>query len=113
MKAWISAGEALGRDQDVAVRLDGAGLTEGQEEAVRTILLTRDRIVGVQNRAGTGKTTMLRHVSALAEERPVIGLAPSTAAADVLGRETGIHARTLQWFLTRCQSVGLKGDRGS
>ena len=21
-----------------------------------------------------------------------------------------IHARTLQWFLTRCQSVGLKGE---
>ena len=110
MKAGIDAGEALARERDVAAGLDGAGLTEGQEEAVRTILLARDRIVGVQGRAGTGKTTMVRQVAGLAGNRPVIGLAPSAAAAAVLGRETGIHARTLQWFLARCQAAGLKGE---
>ena len=110
MKAGIGTGSALAREQDVAARLDGAGLTGEQEKAVRTILLARDRIVGVQGRAGTGKTTMLRQVLALAGNRPVIGLAPSTAAADVLGRETGIHARTLQWFLARCRTAGLKGE---
>ena len=110
MKAGIGTGEALAREKDVAAGLDGAGLTEEQEEAVRTILLARDRIVGVQGRAGTGKTTMLRQVRALAGNRPVIGLAPSTEAADVLGRETGIHARTLQWFLARCRAAGLKGE---
>ena len=110
MKAGIGAGEALAREKDVAAGLDGAGLTEEQEEAVRTILLARDRIVGVQGRAGTGKTTMLRQVRELAGNRPVIGLAPSTEAADVLGRETGIHARTLQWFLARCRAAGLKGE---
>ena len=110
MKAGIGTGPALAREQDVAAGLDGAGLTEEQEEAVRTILLARDRIVGVQGRAGTGKTTMLRQVRALAGNRPVIGLGPSTEAADVLGRETGIHARTLQWFLARCRAAGLKGE---
>ena len=110
MKAGIGAGEALARDEDVAAGLDGAGLTEGQEEAVRTILLARDRIVGVQGRAGTGKTTMLSQVRELAGDRPVIGLAPSTEAAHVLGRETGIHTRTLQWFLARCRAAGLKGE---
>ena len=110
MKAGIGAGEALAREQDVAAGLDGAGLTEEQEEASRTILLARDRIVGVQGRAGTGKTTMLRQVRALAGNRPVIGLGPSTEAADVLGRETGIHARTLQWFLARCRAAGSKGE---
>ena len=110
MKAGIGTGEALAREKDVAAGLDGAGLTEEQEEAVRTILLARDRIVGVQGRAGTGKTTMLRQVRALAGNRPVIGLGPSTEAADVLGRETGIHARTLQWFLARCRAAGLKGE---
>ncbi len=110
MKAGIGAGAALAPEKDVAARLDGAGLTEGQEEAVRTILLARDRVVGVQGRAGTGKTTMLRQVRALAGEKPVFGLAPSTAAAAVLGRETGIHARTLQWFLARRRGAGASGQ---
>ena len=109
MKAGIG-GAALAREKDVAARLGGAGLTEEQEEAVRTILLARDRIVGVQGRAGTGKTTMLGHVRALAGEKPVIGLAPSAAAAGVLGRETGIHARTLQWFLARRRAAGGNGQ---
>ena len=110
MKAGIGAGAALARERDVAARLDGAGLTEGQEEAVRTILLAHDRVVGVQGRAGTGKTTMLRQVRALAGEKPVFGLAPSAAAAAVLGRETGIHARTLQWFLARRRAAGGNGQ---
>ncbi len=110
MKAGIGAGAALARERDVAARLDGAGLTEGQEEAVRTILLAHDRIVGVQGRAGTGKTTMLRQVRALAGEKPVFGLAPSAAAAAALGRETGIHARTLQWLLARRRAAGGNGQ---
>ena len=36
----------------------------------------------------------------LAEDR-IMGLAPSSAAARVLSRETGIKTRTLQWFLLR------------
>ena len=59
-------GEALAGAGEVAAHLVGAGLTAGQEEAVRTVLLSRDRIVGVQGWAGTGKTTMLRHVWELA-----------------------------------------------
>ncbi len=105
MKAGLGHAGTLARDDDVAARLAGSGLTEGQCDAVRTILLSQGRIVGVQGRAGTGKTTMLREVRELAGERKIIGLAPSAAASRVLEREAGIHARTLQWFLTRCQDA--------
>ena len=110
MKAGLGAGEALAGADEVAAHLAGAGLTAGQEEAVRTVLLSRDRIVGVQGWAGTGKTTMLRHVWELAGDRPVLGLAPEARAARVLERESGMNVRTLQWFLTRCGSA-LGDDR--
>ena len=82
-----------------------AGLTEGQREAARLILESRDRVVGVQGYAGTGKTTMLRRAASLMGERRVLGLAPSASAARTLSRETGLACRTLQWFLTRCGEV--------
>ena len=81
------------------------GLTEGQREAVRLILESRDRVVGVQGYAGTGKTTMLRRAVSCMGERRVLGLAPSASAARTLSRETGLACRTLQWFLTRCEEV--------
>ena len=90
----------------VAARLDGTALTDGQRDAVRTILLSNDRTVGVQGFAGTGKTRMLKEIVRLAGDRPVIGLAPSSAAARVLALEAGIGTATLQWMLARYGNLG-------
>ena len=96
---------ALAPDGTVAARLAAAGLTDGQAGAVRHILKNGDGVVGVQGRAGTGKTTMLKEVAGLTE-RPLMGLAPSAAAARVLEKEAGIPTRTLQWFLVRYGDLG-------
>ncbi|MDE0097115.1 MAG: AAA family ATPase [Gammaproteobacteria bacterium] len=63
----------------------------------------RDRVVGVQGYAGTGKTTMLNRARALAEKNGyrMEGLAPSASAAGTLNSEAGIGAETLQMFLAR------------
>ena len=121
-EAWTTA-RAVGAEREVRERTLGSagavgplargpvpeeaveGLTEGQREAVRLILESRDRVVGVQGYAGTGKTTMLRRAVSCMAERRVLGLAPSASAARTLSRETGLACRTLQWFLTRCQEV--------
>ena len=108
--AWMREGAGAGRPaaDEAAVERDLAAgpLTQGQREAVRTILLTRDRVVGVQGDAGTGKTVMLREAARLAGGRKLVGLAPSAAAVRVLEREAGIPARTLQWFLARHRDIG-------
>ena len=109
MRNGIGAAKALAEVARVSHRLEQTTLTEGQREAVRTMLLSRDRIVAVQGAAGAGKTTMLREALGLLGERKAILLAPSAAAARVLAEDTGARARTLQWFLTRYGDVGNAG----
>ena len=109
MRDGFGAAEALTEEARVSHRLGQTTLTEGQREAVRTMLLSRDRIVAVQGAAGTGKTTMLREVLGLIGERKAILLAPSAAAARVLADETGARVRTVQWFLTRYGDLGNAG----
>ena len=82
-------------------------LTVGQREAVKLILSSRDRVVGVQGYAGTGKTTMLGRARDLAEKSGyrMMGVAPSASAARTLGEEAGIGSETLQRFLARNAGV--------
>ena len=82
-------------------------LIAGQKAAVKLILSDRDRVIGVQGYAGTGKTTMLKRARALLEKRgyEVRGLAPSASAAQTLGAESGIESETLQMFLARNAGV--------
>ena len=106
LREGAGAGGPLTDAGAVETRLAASALTDGQKQAVRTVLLHDDLVVGVQGYAGTGKTTMLKEAGALAGERRVFGLAPSAVAARVLGREAGIPVRTLQWFLARYRDAG-------
>ena len=87
--------------------LHNGRLTEGQRDAVTTILSSKDRVVGVQGYAGTGKTAMLDRARSLAERRGyrMIGLAPSASATATLEAEAGIRSETLQRFLARNAGV--------
>ncbi|MDX9737684.1 MAG: MobF family relaxase [Azonexus sp.] len=80
------------------------GLNAGQQDAAKLILGSTDRYVGVQGYAGTGKTTMLSVVKAVAEDQgyQVIGLAQSASAAETLQSETGIKSQTIAgWLLAQ------------
>ena len=101
MRAGRGKGTALAGADAVEARLEPSRLTRDQREAVRTVLLSNDLVIGVQGHAGSGKTTMLSEVKELLGERKMEGLAPSAVAARVLAREAGIPTRTLQYFLTR------------
>ena len=111
MRAGAGRGAALMRGWMVQGRLSGGPLTAGQKDAVKLILSARDRVVGVQGYAGTGKTAMLNRARALAEKKDwcMIGLAPSASAAQTLASEAGIETETLQRFLAR--NAGVAGGR--
>ncbi len=107
MQAGQGRGKAVMRGWQVQGHLSRGPLTAGQKDAVKTILSAKDRTVGVQGYAGTGKTTMLRRARALAEKKGwrMTGLAPSASAAETLATEAGIRTETLQRFLARNAGV--------
>ena len=107
MRHGRDKGEVLMRRRKVRQLLHKGPLTDGQKEAVTMILSSKDRVVGVQGYAGTGKTTMLNRARALSEKNGyrMHGLAPSASAVKTLSAEAGIESETLQGFLARNAGV--------
>ena len=107
MRAGVGRGQAAMRSWMVQGHLNKGPLTVGQKEAVKLILSAKDRTVGVQGYAGTGKTTMLNRARVLAAKKGyrMAGLAPSASAVQTLASEAGIESETLQRFLARNAGV--------
>lgn len=79
-----------------------AGLSDGQRDAALGVLLTANQIIGIQGRAGVGKTTLLKIAAEQASACGYIvkGLAPSASAARELAG-AGIDAETITAFSHR------------
>ena len=107
MRSGAGQGRAPMRGWQVQGRLHKGPLTAGQKAAVKLILSAKDRVVGVQGYAGTGKTTMLDRARTLAQRKGwrMAGLAPSASAVQTLASEAGIESETLQRFLARNAGV--------
>ncbi len=82
-------------------------LNSGQRRAVEEILVSRDRVQGLQGFAGVGKSAALSSVREAAEHNgyTVEGFAPTSRAARQL-HDAGIPSDTLQGFLARGQQTG-------
>lgn len=72
-----------------------------EQRTVAQAVAGRARLTLVVGPAGSGKTTTLAAATRTlrADGRPVVGLAPSGKAADILAEETGLPAVTLAKFL--------------
>lgn len=79
-----------------------AGLSDGQRDAALGVLLTTNQVIGIQGRAGVGKTTLLKIAAEQASAcgYTVKGLAPSASAARELAG-AGIDAETITAFSHR------------
>lgn len=93
---------ALSRSQAIAIADQHSHLNRAQKTVVEDVLSSRDRVLGIQGYAGTGKTTTLSVIRAAVESQgyTVEGLAPTSRAARQLA-EASVETGTLQGFLAR------------
>ena len=109
-KAGRGAVAAVASQDRVADMLAASDLNAGQREAVGMVLSARDRFVGIQGLAGTGKSHMLsKAVAGIKAEtvrassqsgHRVIGLAPYASQNEALA-SLGMESQTLASFLAR------------
>ena len=109
-KAGRGAVRAVASAEAVAGMLAASGLNAGQRDAVAMVLTARDRFIGIQGLAGTGKSHMLsKAVAGIKEEAGklsgrhgyrVIGLAPYASQNHALA-SLGMESQTLASFLAR------------
>jgi conjugative relaxase-like TrwC/TraI family protein len=87
-------------------------LSASQRQAVDDILISREKIVGLDGIAGAGKTTALAVVreGAEADGYRVEGFAPTSRAAQKLA-EAGMETSTIQKHLARGQQPDTGGKR--
>jgi len=92
----------LNAEKAQAIADSNSILNEAQRRVIEEVLNSRERIHGLQGRAGTGKTTVLSLIREGAEAQgyTVEGFAPTSRAAAQL-RAVGIDTHTLQHFLAR------------
>ncbi|HEX4066731.1 MAG TPA: MobF family relaxase [Acidobacteriaceae bacterium] len=87
-------------------------MNAAQRSAVREILDSREQLVGLDGKAGAGKTTALAVVreAAEAEGYRIEGFAPTSRAAQKLA-EAGIETMTLQRHLARGDQPDISAQR--
>ena len=110
MRAANKAGKGFLTHTEANAAVAPYDLNNKQANAAVMILSSSSRMVGVQGYAGTGKTRMLKSVASIlkSEGKTLIGLAPTHSAKEVLSREAGLEASTLQHFLMKFDGV-VKG----
>lgn len=109
-KAGRGAVTPVASKESVASMLASSDLNAGQRDAVAMVLTARDRFVGIQGLAGTGKSHMLsKAVAGIKAETwrlsgkhgyRVIGLAPYASQNEALA-SLGMESQTLASFLAR------------
>lgn len=105
----IMAKEQIGAGIEEFQKGHNFAMTNGQKQAAEHILSSKDRIIGVQGDAGTGKTTMLSVVRELAEAKgyEIKGLSFTGKAASEIEQASGIKSQTVHAFL----SLGIESKK--
>lgn len=105
--ALIGVGDTKQLIED-AEQAQGFRFSEGQRRAINLTATTTDQVSGIVGAAGAGKTTAMKTVAELAKSQglTVVGIAPSSAAADELKSAGADDTMTLAAFNLKDEAAG-------
>jgi len=105
--ALIGSGDTRQLIED-AEKAQGFRFSEGQRKAINLTATTTDQVSGIVGAAGAGKTTAMKTVAELAKSQglTVVGIAPSSAAADELKSAGADDTMTLAAFNLKDEAAG-------
>jgi conjugative relaxase-like TrwC/TraI family protein len=91
----------------------GYQMTNDQKNAVYHVLQSKDKILGIQGDAGSGKTAVFKFVREELEKRglTVRGITPTGKAADVMNYESGIKTQTVDSFLMSFENMKIVDNK--
>jgi conjugative transfer relaxase protein TraI len=103
---------AIASDEVISKHLDATALRAEQVDAIKAIVNSTDRVLSIQGRAGTGKTTMMTSLESVLSAKELItesgytlrGIAPTNKAVKEL-TSRGIQAQTIDSFLLELQKL--------
>ena len=106
---------AIATDDVITKYLDTSRLRPEQIDAIKAIVNSTDRVLSIQGRAGTGKTTMMTSLESVLSAKELItdsgytlrGIAPTNKAVKELSSR-GIQAQTIDSFLLELQKSDQK-----
>jgi len=90
--------------------VDKVSLKDSQREAAENILTSKDRFVGTQGLAGTGKTFALEGIKQVSEKNnyQIVGAAPSNVATKNIYTEAGIYSQNVDKMLSDMEKGNFK-----
>ena len=112
-EGWHKAAPLVDR-KEVNELLNRHGyLTKSQVKAVEHILTSRDRVIGIQGDAGTGKTTALKVIREQLGKEGIEskGLGFTGKSAEEVEKNAGIKSQTVDSFLSSSKSYEARGRR--
>ena len=96
----------IATDEIVSKHLNVASLRTEQVDAIKTIVNSTDRVLSIQGRAGTGKTTMMTSLESVLSAKELItdsgytlrGIAPTNKAVKELTHAVFRHKRLIVFY---------------
>lgn len=109
--------QPLAEASAVKAHFQGSSLRGEQVDAIASILSSTDRVLSIQGRAGTGKTTMMSSLDSALSIKNVVaesgyalrGIAPTNKAVKEL-TSRGIPSQTIDSFLAEIQQLKEKSQ---